>query len=55
MLGEKQMSKINFSDGQNQNESFFEPRSKRHPSPSEKRKEKQKVAEANFSAHYCIV
>lgn len=56
MLGEKQMSKINFSDGQNQNESFFEPRSKRHPSPSEKRKENKSRGSEFFSTLlYCVV
>ena len=33
------MSKINFSDGQNQPETSFEPRKSRHTSPSQKRKE----------------
>lgn len=50
------MNKINFSDGQKQTENTFEPRNKRHPSPSQKRKEKKGSGSDFLSTLlYCVV
>lgn len=50
------MSKINFSDGKNQTESSFEPRKSRHPSASQKRKEKKsRGSEFLSTLLYCVV
>ncbi len=50
------MSKINFSDDQNQTERSFEPRKSRHLSSSQKRKEnKSRGSEFLSTLLYCIV
>lgn len=49
------MSKINFSDGQNQPERSFEPRKSRHLSSSQKRKEnKSRGSEILSTVLYCV-